>query len=156
MTSVSANANDFTTQELADRVHKADKLFDEGALHLSTFNFTSHSCATDYIVKAPQEATLDSMMLVSLSNMGAVKARAMKSGTGAFDMDDFVAKLITFMGGRKGAEVLRDGDEDDEYEDPSQPLRWDLIGKKALAKSRRVVTTDFMCVTSSYLHNVRC
>lgn len=104
-----------------------------------------------YIVKAPQEATLDSMMLVNLSNMGAVKARAMKSGTGSFDMDDFVAKLITFMGGRKGGEMLGNEDDDagDDYEDPSQPLRWDLIGKKALAKSRRVPVSDFMSVDLS-------
>ncbi|EIM79163.1 uncharacterized protein STEHIDRAFT_69835 [Stereum hirsutum FP-91666 SS1] len=123
---VNATANDFTTQELTDKVHKADKLFHE--------------------VKAPQEATLDSMMLVNLSNMGAVKARAMKSGTGSFDMDDFVAKLITFMGGRKGGEMLGNADDDaeDDYEDPSQPLRWDLIGKKALAKSRRVPVSDYM------------
>lgn len=103
------------------------------------------------IVKAPQEATLDSMMLVNLSNMGAVKARAMKSGTGSFDMDDFVAKLITFMGGRKGGEMLGNADDDaeDDYEDPSQPLRWDLIGKKALAKSRRVPVSDYMSVDLS-------
>lgn len=96
------------------------------------------------IVKAPQEATLDSATLVNLSNMGAVKARAMKSGTGAFDMDDFVAKLITFMGGRKGAELLGGEEGEDEYEDPSQVLRWDLIGKKAMAKSRRTPVADFM------------
>src|SRR5258708_25221968 len=53
-------------------------------------------------VSAPQEATLDSAFLVTASNMHAAKARAMKAGAGAFDVDDFVSKLITFMGGRRG------------------------------------------------------
>ena len=66
--------------------------------------------------------------------MSAMKARAMKSSAGAFDTDDFVSKLITFMGGRKNAEV---NDED-------APLDWEKVGRKALAKSRRVPAMDFM------------
>ena len=84
------------------------------------------------------------------SNMGAMKARAMKSGPSAFDADDFVAKLVTFMGGRRQA-FREDAKEDIdsefmEDEDVGALLDWDKIGRKALAKSRRVPVMDFMCV----------
>jgi hypothetical protein len=110
-------------------------------------------------VSAPQEATLDSAFLLTASNMHAAKARAMKAGAGAFDIDDFVSKLITFMGGRRAggaggpkdrpvqdeeASVDVDDEEDDDEDD--EPLNWERIGRKALAKSRRVPVMDFMCV----------
>ena len=66
----------------------------------------------------------------------------MKSGTGAFDVDDFVSKLITFMGGRKTLEDQLPDDSD--AEDGDAPLDWERIGRKALAKSRRVPVLDFM------------
>ena len=88
--------------------------------------------------------------------MHAAKARAMKAGAGAFDIDDFVSKLITFMGGRRGGagagkDRAADGEEDDEDEDEEEddddePLDWERIGRRALAKSRRVPVMDFMCV----------
>ena len=86
--------------------------------------------------------------------MHAAKARAMKAGAGAFDIDDFVSKLITFMGGRRGGgagpkdrEAEPDVDEDDDEDDEDdEPLNWERIGRKALAKSRRVPVMDFMCV----------
>ena len=91
--------------------------------------------------------------------MHAAKARAMKAGAGAFDVDDFVSKLITFMGGRRGeagqpkdrASGGTDEEEEEEEEDydgDDQPLDWEKIGRKALAKSRRVPVMDFMCVAS--------
>ena len=107
------------------------------------------------LVSAPQEATLDSAFLVTASNMHAAKARAMKAGAGAFDVDDFVSKLITFMGGRRGEAGPKDRasggtDEDDEeeedYDGDDEPLDWEKIGRKALAKSRRVPVMDFMYV----------
>ena len=76
--------------------------------------------------------------------MGATKARAMKSGSGAFDMDDFISKLITFMGGRRGDQLSDESEVDDD--DAGHRLDWEKIGRKALAKSRRVPTIDFMCV----------
>ena len=114
-------------------------------------------------MSAPQEATLDSAFLVTASNMHAAKARAMKAGAGAFDIDDFVSKLITFMGGRRGgagagagkdraaADGEEDDDDDDEEDDDDEPLDWERIGRRALAKSRRVPVMDFMCV--SFLSN---
>ncbi|KAH9978578.1 Nse4 C-terminal-domain-containing protein [Lactifluus volemus] len=128
------SVNEYTTQELLEKVQLADSLFDQ--------------------VSAPQEATLDSAFLVTASNMHAAKARAMKAGTGAFDIDDFVSKLITFMGGRRGGAGPKDhpnrgedddyGEEDDDDDDDDQPLDWEKIGRKALAKSRRVPLMDFM------------
>ena len=117
-------------------------------------------------VSAPQEATLDSAFLLTASNMHAAKARAMKAGAGAFDIDDFVSKLITFMGGRRGgggaggggpkdrgdqrqaenADYDEDVDDEEEDEEDDEPLNWERIGRKALAKSRRIPVMDFMCV----------
>jgi len=79
------------------------------------------------------------------STMGAQKARAMKSGGSAFDVDDFVSKLITFMGGRKPTDHPLSEDSDmEEAQDGDAPLEWEKIGRKALAKSRRVPVMDFM------------
>ena len=107
-------------------------------------------------MSAPQEATLDSAFLVTASNMHAAKARAMKAGAGAFDVDDFVSKLITFMGGRRGEAGPKDRasggtdeeeeEEEEDYDGNDEPLDWEKIGRKALAKSRRVPVMDFMCV----------
>lgn len=89
---------------------------------------------------------MDSAFLLIASTMGAQKARAMKSGGSAFDVDDFVSKLITFMGGRKTLEEHLPDDSDIENdEDGAAPLDWDKIGRKALGKSRRVPVMDFMC-----------
>lgn len=102
-----------------------------------------------HIVRGPQEAMLDSTFLVKASQMGAMKARALKSGPSAFDADDFVAKLVTFMGGRRFVMEGNDTDDNSEVidiEDEITPLQWDKIGRKALAKSRRVPVMDFMCV----------
>lgn len=76
------------------------------------------------------------------SNMSAMKARAMKSGAGAFDTEEFVSKLITFMGGRKHTEGV---DNDDDDAEGGAALDWNKVGRKALAKSRRVPAMDFMC-----------
>ena len=99
-------------------------------------------CPLIYLpVKAPQEATLDSQVLLAASKMGAQKARAMRAGAGGFDIDEFVAKLVTFMGGKRS--IGDDGEVDDGL-DADDYLEWDLIGRKALAKSRRVPAMTFM------------
>jgi hypothetical protein len=69
----------------------------------------------------------------------------MKSGGSAFDVDEFVSKLITFMGGRKLLEdQLPDDSGADHDGDGDSPLDWEKIGRKALAKSCRVPMLDFM------------
>jgi hypothetical protein len=82
------------------------------------------------------------------SNMGAQKARAMKSGTGSFDVDQFIIKLRNFMnGGLKSETILaEDGVEDSEYVVETSKLDWDRIGRLALAKSRRAPALTFMSV----------
>lgn len=124
-TTEDTNPNDLTADQLVDKVHRADDLFNR--------------------VKGTSEATLDSAFLLAATQMGAAKARAMKSGAGAFDVDDFVARLITFMGGRKGVAMPDDSDSDvveEHYDDT--PLDWDRIGRRAIAKSHRVPVMDFM------------
>ncbi|KAI0919751.1 hypothetical protein AcW1_003083 [Taiwanofungus camphoratus] len=116
--------NDFSADELVDKVRRADSLFHQ--------------------VKGTSEATLDSAFLLMATQMGASKARAMKSGAGAFDVDDFVARLVTFMGGRKGVPNLDDSDSDAEEDFSNELLDWGRIGRRALAKSHRVPVMDFM------------
>jgi hypothetical protein len=78
------------------------------------------------------------------SSMGAQKARAMKSGSGAFDVDEFISKLITFMGGRKALVEDQSENGSDAEEDSEAAMDWEKIGRKALAKSRRVPVMGFM------------
>jgi len=70
----------------------------------------------------------------------------MKSGSGSFDIDEFVSKLVKFMGGRAHIEDHVDGDSDAEQseDDDGALLDWEKIGRKALAKSRRVPAMGFM------------
>ena len=100
----------------------------------------------DYVlVKGPQEATLDSHLLLMATNMGAQKARTMKSGSGAFDIDDFVSKLLKFLRDDQLPEDVFSEDSDaEESNDLVTPLDWDRIGRKAMAKSRRVPVMGFM------------
>ncbi|KIJ49348.1 hypothetical protein M422DRAFT_224972 [Sphaerobolus stellatus SS14] len=103
-------------------------------------------------VKDTSEAVLDSKNLMNLSDMAAQKAKLMKSDAGTFDVDDFISKLVTYMGGRRGGIQDRDRseslDQDDEEEldlaDGSGMLDWGKIGRLSLGKSHRVPVIDFM------------
>ena len=119
-------------------MHQADKLFNKGI----SPRINGNNQLIMSLVKGPQEATLDSHFLLMASSIGAQKARAMKSGSGAFDVDEFISKLVTFMGGGKslgGDQSANGTDEDDEA-----TMDWEKIGRKALAKSRRVPVMGFM------------
>lgn len=76
-------------------------------------------------------------------------ARAMKSGSGAFDVDDYISKLVIFMGGRHNVEEGRENDDDD-YDDAGDggQLDWERIGWRAMTKTHRVPVMDFMSVCS--------
>lgn len=84
--------------------------------------------------------------------MGAAKAKAMKNDSGGFDVDDFVSKLVTFMGGRKGdvhkhsegSDGFSQQAEEEEEDDYDSLLDWEKVGRLALAKSHRAPTIDFM------------
>ncbi|KAJ7258101.1 Nse4 C-terminal-domain-containing protein [Mycena haematopus] len=110
-------------EELRANVKRADVLFDK--------------------VKRPQEATLDSSFLVKTSTTGARDARALKLDAGTFDVDDFVTRIIVFMGGYRPPEDLS-SDASDIEEDENAYLDWEKIGHRALAKSRRVPVMGFM------------
>lgn len=121
------------------QVAEADELFSKGEHSIAVTPSTPFKPQS--LVKNPTEATLDSTVLRNVSSISAQKARAMKLGSAAFDMDDFVSKLISYMGGRQRFED-EEGDEMEAVEDGV--LDWDKIGRKALAKSKRVPVTGFM------------
>ncbi|KIM29786.1 hypothetical protein M408DRAFT_328614 [Serendipita vermifera MAFF 305830] len=115
-------------------------------------------------VKAPQEATLDSKVMLQNAEMGAAMARAMKHDIEAFDVDDYLAKLVTFLGGTgTPIDLAEDDDEDDDGggrrggaqgpssgrdmlvdEDDGSMLSWERIGKRAFGWTRRAACMDFM------------
>lgn len=72
-------------------------------------------------------------------------ARAMKSGGGACDADGFLTESCRFIGRLRAAEP-RSEDQDvyDDDDGDGAPRDWERIGRKALAKSRRVPVMDFM------------
>ncbi|KAJ8455407.1 hypothetical protein ONZ45_g18956 [Pleurotus djamor] len=74
------------------------------------------------------------------SSIGAQKARAMKSSAGAFDVDDFIHKLVAFVRPDQPMGEVNEAASDD----GDAPLQWDRVGRLALAKSRRVPTMSFM------------
>ncbi len=139
---------DMSTKDAAAALDKADTLFEEGMLSpaIASVNATLNA----WTVRAIKEATHDSALLVHISKFGAARARAMKSGSGAFDVDDFVARLITYMGGRKPTGDIDDDDDGDgdasEHDAAGAPLDWERIARRALAKSKRVPVMDFMYV----------
>jgi hypothetical protein len=65
---------------LTDQVANANALFDK--------------------VDRPSEAILDSRVLIATSEAGALKARQLKIDGDAFDTDEFLVRLVRFMGGR--------------------------------------------------------
>lgn len=91
-------------------------------------------------MRNPQEAALDSKVLLQNSEMGAAMARSMKHDAGAFDVDDYLAKLFVFLGGAN--EDVADDEFDERGGDAS--LNWGRIGAKVLKHSRRAVCMDFM------------
>ena len=80
--------------------------------------------------------------------MGAQLAKAMKHDVGGFDVDDYIAKLVTFMGGRTGGPepAATQGGLDDSDTEGSTGLDWAKIGRFAASYTRRVPVTDFMHV----------
>lgn len=70
------------------------------------------------------------------AEMGAAMARAMKHDQDAFDIDNFITELISFMGGTIDGSV-EDGDADGD-------LDWNLLGRKCYPFSRRAPALDFM------------
>jgi hypothetical protein len=139
------NINNVSIEEMTDNLLKADELFKDGMPDSIVLDVSIHCrIPCSQTVKNPQDAVLDSQFLQLASHMTAMKARSMKADAGGFDVDDFIAKLITFMGGREGGMA----NEDDAAPQEGTLLQWERIAYRGLAKSRRVVGLDFMCVIS--------
>ncbi|KAH7105790.1 Nse4 C-terminal-domain-containing protein [Auriculariales sp. MPI-PUGE-AT-0066] len=107
------------------------------------------------LVKAPQEATLDSRIFLNTIQLAGDVAKHNASTNRAFDTADFVQKLLTFMGGRGRTRPAQTQNLDDDEEEEEQdeidddagagpPLQWENVARLALAKSRRVGVPDFM------------
>lgn len=90
---------------------------------------------------------------MATSDAGALKARQLKLDANAFDTEDFLAKLRQFMGSRTGKKKSRaragseDGEQNEEMEDVVQ--QWTKVGRVLAMESRRVQTSDHMCVLCS-------
>ena len=125
-------------KQLVAQQKRANTFFEKG----NTFSLRICISLSSFVVRNPQEAALDSKVLLQNSEMGAAMARAMKHDAGAFDVDDYMAKILVFLGGANAG--VADDEFDEREEDPS--LNWGRIGSKALKHSRRAVCMDFMWV----------
>lgn len=112
---------------LAETVRKADAIFNG--------------------VKQTNDATLDSRLLVNVSDMAYRKANQLVLGDAStgVDVDEFLSKCITYMRNGGPAEVneesaatrrrrnqnRHDSDDDSEDEPAGEPLDWELLGRHA-------------------------
>jgi hypothetical protein len=98
----------------------------------------SHLSIALTLVRTTTVANLDSKLLVTTSDLAKRKARNMKLGDAAFNIDEYVAKLVTFMGGRHHiqGQARNRADDDD--------MDWASLGRVAMGISRRPPTMDFL------------
>jgi non-structural maintenance of chromosomes element 4 len=87
------------------------------------------------IVRTTSVANLDSKLMVMTSDLAKVKARNMKLGDAAFNVDEFVTKLVSYMGGRHHNDTQRERDDS---------MDWAGLGRMALGICRRPPTIGFM------------
>ncbi|KAK9471946.1 Nse4 C-terminal-domain-containing protein [Dipodascopsis tothii] len=81
-------------------------------------------------VRTPNEAVLDSRLLVMSGEMANIKARSIKLGAGGeFDLDDFVGRLRARLG---------------RSEDEAADEAWAAIGGLAARGARRAAATGFL------------
>jgi hypothetical protein len=90
-------------------------------------------------VRTTAVANLDSRLLVTTSDLAKLKARNMKLGDAAFNVDEYVAKLVSFMGGRhRRRRAVPQDDEDVDSMD------WAGLGRLSMGICRRAPTIEFM------------
>jgi hypothetical protein len=99
-------------------------------------------------VKQTNDATLDSRLLVNVSDLAYRKANQLVLGDSStgIDVDEFLSKCLSYM--RNGGHVENDdgaaaarrqrnrnsnheSDEESEYDDAGAPLDWELLGRHA-------------------------
>lgn len=84
--------------------------------------------------------------------MGAAMAKSMKVGS-EFDIDDFLLRCVKLVGGKLRSTNELDR-EDIEMRDP-EVWRWDLLGRKAVRRTRRAITTDHLLGPLEISYNKR-
>ncbi|CAE7224246.1 unnamed protein product [Rhizoctonia solani] len=93
-------------------------------------------------VKGPSEAILDSHVMLNFATLATQKAKSLKHDAGGFDDQDFVAQLVTFLGGRR-ADVQPEQDDEEDLDGP-QWLAWSKLTPKVMVHSRAAPAMDFM------------
>ncbi|KAG8965844.1 nuclear protein [Tulasnella sp. 419] len=83
----------------------------------------------------------DSRLLNLAATLSTAKVRELRHDGGGFDTGDFIAKMVTFMGGNRAGINDADSDVDDQFE---IDLDWKKLGWRSLAYSRRAVGVDAM------------
>ncbi|KAF8757195.1 hypothetical protein RHS01_04049 [Rhizoctonia solani] len=86
-------------------------------------------------VKGPSEAILDSHLLLNFASLTTQKAKSLKHDAGGFDDQDFVAQLVTFLGGRR-ADVQPEQDDDEDLDGPSGPLSVEQKKRQATQRAK--------------------
>ncbi|OZJ04873.1 hypothetical protein BZG36_02605 [Bifiguratus adelaidae] len=81
-------------------------------------------------VERPQEATLDSQILILSTDLAMQRARNLKMDIDGFDIEDYMARLSRYMG--------------ETDTDATRPISWDKLGKLGLQHTCRLPSSDFM------------
>lgn len=90
-------------------------------------------------------ANLDSKLLVTASDLAKLKVRNIELGDAAFNVDEYITKLIEYMGGRTHI----DGEPNE------NALDWAKLGKLAMGICRRPPTMGFILGPLSVEKKVR-
>jgi len=94
-------------------------------------------------VKGPSEAIFDSHLLLNIAAQVSQKAKSLKHDAGGFDDTDFVAQLVTFLGGRR-ADVQQQQEGSESEDEHDNWLAWNKLTPKVMAHSRSAPAMDFM------------
>jgi predicted nucleic acid-binding protein len=99
-------------------------------------------------VKGPAEGVLDSRFLLNAAEIGNQMARNLKI-EGGFEIEDYLARCATLLGGTiraKNARTAMQVDEDEIDDEDDEIERWDWVGlgRRAAKRTKRVPTIDFM------------
>lgn len=102
-------------------------------------------------IRAPQEAALDSGILVIAAETAAMKARQLRIDKNAFDTDEFVARLKNFLRTSRTGRQQDAEDDDSENEDADVQNKekrkvegWHRMGMLAARHTLRIPACDFM------------
>ncbi|PWN40027.1 hypothetical protein IE81DRAFT_325958 [Ceraceosorus guamensis] len=126
---------------------KRTKIAEASAKDLSSLVLQGNEAYAN--VRAPTEGVLDSRFLLNASEMGAQMAKNIKMASGAFDTEEYLARVVKFIAGsaraRRAASAESDARSDDhEEEEDVHAWHWDRLGQLAARYSRRAPTLDFL------------